>query len=75
MMDRVHIDCFTALDDIPKKDWGNREIVKSVLRKTGRFSAFEMEGKLANTVTSLIKTGEVKKIGGNYPWVLVEVQP
>ena len=70
----VFLDSFsTDLGDMPYRDKRNDEKVKAVLRRTKRFSAFEIDDALAPTITRLFRNGSIKAIGGNYPWTEVEV--
>ena len=70
----VHICHFSSLDDLPKKEHGNPVSVLRVLDKVGRFSAFEMEGKLAHSMTYIIRKKWVKTdISCGYPWTDVEL--
>ena len=72
----VHICHFSALDDLPKREHGNPVAVLRLLDKVGRFSAFEMNGKLAHSVTHIIRKGWVKTdVSGGYPWTEVETTP
>lgn len=71
----VHICCFsTELDDLSRKEQRSSEAVLKVLRKTKRFSAFEVSDNptIARTMTALIQSGRImtdNSIG--YPWTIV----
>lgn len=67
------VDRFSALDDIPRKHWGNAWVVLAMLQKVGRFSCFEMEGKLASTMTMIVNSNWIAKTWGEYPWTYVEL--
>lgn len=70
----MHICSFSSLDELPKKDCGDPVKVLRVLAKAGRFSTFEINGKLCHTMTWLLNdSGWVKDIGGDYPWTNVEL--
>lgn len=68
----THICSFSALD-LPKKLWGSDAAVMAALKEAGRVSCFEIEGRLAITIDRLFSTGKIRRTGGNYPWVEVEV--
>ena len=73
---RVHIDRFSAgLDDLSKKDQRDDAAVLRVLKRTGRFSAFEASDNegIAATVTRLLRDKLIESIGGEYPWTKVLV--
>jgi hypothetical protein len=71
----IHIDCFSALDDLPKKKHGDAQAVINMLAKTKSLSSFELQdsAKLARTVASLEKQGRIKIFDAGYPWYRVEV--
>lgn len=75
MTGRVMLDTFTALDDVPRKLRNNAPTVLRALAKVGRFSCFEVDGKLGAAITSLIRDGMIttdhETIG--YPWTLVTI--
>lgn len=76
MRSRIHIDCFTSLDDLPKRDHGKSDRVLAVLKKAGRFSVFDIDtDTLASTMESLTKSGRIRTDPDayGYPWVKVEV--
>lgn len=72
---RFHIDGFSSLDDVPKKMRSNHRAVLDVLRKTKRFSSFEMteHSELARTIKILEQDGKIKIKNLGYPWFGVEV--
>ncbi len=76
MMTRVHIDCFTALDDIPLKMQGAEleRVVLAALRVTKRFSTFEGE-RFGDLIKQLERRRLVKTDTNSlsYPWIAVEV--
>ena len=66
---RVFIDCFTSLDDLPKKLYGDDMAVLKALSKSERFSCFEMTGKLHGTIKRLERRGLLKiDTTTPYPW-------
>ena len=72
----VHIDRFSAgLDDLSRKDQGREDAVLRVLKRTGRFSAFESSENetIARTVDRLFANKLIESIGGEYPWTLVRL--
>lgn len=69
------VDCFTALDDLPKKHWRDKAKVLAAIHAAGRFSAFDPVDRLAVTVTALFDEGYMKSVGGQYPWCVVELTP
>lgn len=70
---RIHLDCFTALDNLPKKLHGDTAAVKAALLKAGRFSVFDVTPKLARTLDHLVYTRQIVQDSESvsYPWVLV----
>ena len=72
----VHICNFSALDDLPKREHGNPVAVLRLLDAVGEFSAFEMEGKLARSMTYILRKEWIKTdISCGYPWTKVEITP
>lgn len=76
----THIDCFTALDDLPKKLHADSAAVLRALKVSKRISSFELSEyrSLASTVLDLEKCGNIKLVDIGYPWYAVEfpsVQP
>lgn len=74
MAQAFHIDCFSALDDVPKKYHSNKEMVLAALLTAKRLSSFELQDsrQLASTVTALKDEGKIKLIDDGYPWYRVE---
>lgn len=72
---RVFIDCFTSLDDLPRKLRKDKAAVKAMLLKVGRFSIFEHQSIL-NTIQRLIDDKEiVTDISCGFPWTKVTAAP
>lgn len=70
----IHICSFSALDELPKNQRGNTLKVLSLLHKVGRFSCFEVEGKLCDTITYILgPSGYIESTGGSYPWTTVKL--
>lgn len=70
----THIDCFTALDDLPKKLHADDAAVLRALKVSKRVSSFDLQDSpsLASTVMSLDKSGTIKLVDQGYPWYAVE---
>ena len=70
----THVDCFTALDDLPKKLHSDDAAVLRALKVSKRVSSFDLQESptLASTVMSLDKSGTIKLIDQGYPWYAVE---
>jgi hypothetical protein len=69
------IDCFTSLDDIPKRLRGQelKEAVLAVLKKRPRYSCWDMDdARIRAAVQSLKREQRIRDKGGDYPWVEVE---
>ena len=68
-MKALYVDCFSALDDLPKKNYGDEMAVLSALAGPQRFSSFEMTQKLFNTIKRLEEMGflTIEK-DTPYPW-------
>jgi hypothetical protein len=75
MSGRIHLDCFTSLDELKPKQRSDPMAVLEVLRRTKRFSAFDMyDMKLVNSVEALQRMGRIKTDNScGYPWVNVEI--
>ena len=74
-MNNIHICRFdTDLGELSKKDKGNPEKIKEVLRRTGRFSCFDICDTLAPMMDCLISSGNIICTGGDYPWTTVEIK-
>ncbi len=69
----LHVDGFSALDELPKKQRGDPLAVKEVLRKVGRFSFFEIDTLLAGSLKILEATGQMKYKQSPYPWTYVDI--
>ena len=69
----THICCFTALDDVPRKQRGDLIVVLRALERVGRFSCFEMDRALASTVMEIRRRGWTKHEVLGYPWTKVEI--
>ena len=72
-----HVCRFSSLDDLPKKMRGNPQAVAEAALRAGRFSVFEMEGKLAGIMTALfhslawLERDPTKP--DRYPWTYVRL--
>ncbi len=68
---RAHIDCFTTLDSLTRKEQGDIVSVLRVLHRVGRFSVFDATENqtIANTMTRICQGGYIEKddVTG-YPW-------
>lgn len=78
MVRALHIDCFTALDDIKGKDRGNpRLVLRTIMQNGGRFSAFDASDiTMARTLTYIEgNSGWTNRVArdSHYPWVRVEL--
>ncbi len=72
----IHICNFSALDDLPKRERGNPIAVLRLLDDVGEFSAFEMEGKLAHSMTYIIRQGWIETdISCGFPWTKIKITP
>lgn len=73
-MRAVRIDCFSALDDLPKKYHSSKEMVLAALLASKRLSCFELQDstKLAETIGVLKNEGKIKLIDDGYPWYRIE---
>lgn len=70
-----HIDSFTSLDDLPRKQHGNPLAVLAALQSAGRFSTFEASEypRLGSTLTTVLKSNWIERTWGAYPWTFVEL--
>lgn len=68
---------FSSLDDLPRTMHGNRRAVLRALHQVRRISIFEITSapKLARTMDYLGKHKLYRTVGGEYPWIEVEVTP
>jgi len=71
----IHIDRFTTLDDLKPKERRDPEAVMAVLRRTKRFSVWDMDNRaICNTVCDLMRAGRIKQVDTlGYPWCAVEI--
>lgn len=67
---RIHIDCFSSLDDIPKRKRRDPDVLLAffVRTKTTRVSTFEMDQGIMNAMNALEKRGRLVWVDGQYPW-------
>ena len=73
-MTSIHICSFSAgLGDLTRKEQGNPEIVLDIIRRRGRFSAFDASANqvIARTVTMLQRHRLTVDPDSQYPWVKV----
>lgn len=80
MANRVFIDTFSSLDDIPKKDRAKADVLLAFFQRTGvrRVSTFEMDAKIMRAMESLKAAGKLEWVESGYPWhafKLIEVKP
>lgn len=68
MIGPVFIDCFTSLDDLPKKLHGDEDSVFQALIYARRVSTFEMTQPLWNTMKRLESKGRIRIEKSGYPW-------
>jgi hypothetical protein len=61
---RIYIDCFSSLDDLPKKKYRDLDAVESAVKSVGRISVFEATNdmRLARTLDELEKAGRLKRL-------------
>ena len=66
---------FSTLDDLPKRSHKDRLAVLKALSTVRRFSIFEATSTmaLAKTLAQLGFEGLYKTIGGEYPWIEIEI--
>lgn len=66
----VYIDCFSSLDDIPKRDRRKPDVLLAFFQKTGtrRVSTFEMDAKIMDAMNALEKAGKLEWVESGYPW-------
>lgn len=65
----IHLCSFTSLDDLKRKEHGSPTAVLAVLKKSKRFSTFDISTPaLGRTMDHLFKTGKIVDAGGQYPW-------
>jgi hypothetical protein len=71
----IHLDSFTSLDDLKPKERRDPEAVLAVLRRTRRFSVWDMDNKaICSTVCDLLRSGRIKQTDRlGYPWCAVEI--
>lgn len=70
------IDTFTSLDDLKPKERRDPEAVLAVLRRAGRFSAWDMDNRaLRETVCALQESGRIvtDTVSVGFPWIAVTV--
>src|SRR5690606_39250655 len=74
-MSGVHICSFDALPDVTRKQQRDQVYVLGALAQAGRFSVFEATANqtIARTMTFIMQSGWVRDIGGEYPWMKVEI--
>lgn len=67
---RIFIDSFTSLDDIPKRDRRDPDVLLEFFERTGtrRVSTFEMDQHIMNALNALEKRGRLKWTDEPYPW-------
>ena len=73
----VHLCSFSALDELPKRLYGDDDAVFDAIKRAGRFSVFEVNynARLASTVARLFKGGRLRSVltdRTTYPWVMIE---
>ena len=49
----IFIDCFTSLDELKGRDRADPEKILAVLERTGRFSTFDVDKRMAKAMTWL----------------------
>lgn len=67
----VYIDCFSSLDDIPKRKRRDPDVLLAFFQKTGtrRVSTFEVDDKIMNAMNVLRDRGALKWSEDSvYPW-------
>jgi hypothetical protein len=62
------IDCFTSLDDLPKKYWSDDMRVLRAISVARRVSTFEMTRELWSTLERLERSGYITLPKTAYPW-------
>lgn len=70
-----HVCSFSALPDMSRKQQADPVYVLGHVAKAGRFSAFEATANqtIAKTMTLLMQRRWLKDVGGEYPWVIVDL--
>lgn len=70
MANRIHIDTFSSLDDIPTKDRSKVDVLLGFFKKSKvrRVSTFEMTQPIWNALKALEKAGELTFVESGYPW-------
>jgi hypothetical protein len=63
---RLYVDCFSS--KLGEKQHGNAGAVLAEAARTGRFSTFEMTGKLHRTLCALVAAGRIDEHPAAYPW-------
>lgn len=73
----MHVDCFTTLDDVNRKDQGNALLVLSVIMRCGgRFSVFDSNSDaMARSLTTICHSDWVRRPEPQpgYPWTKLEL--
>jgi hypothetical protein len=74
---RTHLCRFSALDDLPAKQRSDPRAVLRLLAETGRFSCFEVDRRLADTLVHIEGHGWAvfHHNGDDYPWTRVSLTP
>ena len=62
----MHVDCFSSRLD--EKQHGNADAVLAEVTRAGKFSTFEMTGKLHRTLCTLVAMGRIDEHPAAYPW-------
>jgi len=71
---RTHLCRFSALDDLPRNQRSDPRAVLRLLATTGRFSCFEVDRRLADTLTHIEGHGWATfDTSGAYPWTRVSL--
>lgn len=70
---RIFIDCFSSLDDVPYKKRSDALVVLRALGVAGRFSCFEVDGRLAKALCEIERQrwAEFDVTSVEYPWTKV----
>lgn len=78
-MKALYVDCFTTLDDLPRKQHGDALVVlRAVMKSGGRFSVFDatQNDDIARSMTFIEgASGWIERAtdGCQYPWVTVRL--
>jgi hypothetical protein len=70
---RTHLCRFSALDDLPRTQRSDPLAVLQLLAKTGRFSSFEVDQRLAASLQHIERHGWARFEPMGFPWTQVNL--